>query len=63
VSVIASAKFVCKLLILYRKKDPIKALEAVGAVTAGLDLTLRDLQGDLKASLGNVRKHLMVLAY
>lgn len=28
--------------------DPIKALEAVGAVTLGLDLTLRDLQDELK---------------
>ncbi|OTG67707.1 fumarylacetoacetate hydrolase family protein [Acinetobacter silvestris] len=28
--------------------DPQKALEAVGAVTLGLDLTLRDLQDDLK---------------
>lgn len=28
--------------------DPIKALDAVGAVTLGLDLTLRDVQDDLK---------------
>ena len=28
--------------------DPTKALKAVGAVTLGLDLTLRDLQDDLK---------------
>ncbi|WP_180080446.1 MULTISPECIES: fumarylacetoacetate hydrolase family protein [unclassified Acinetobacter] len=28
--------------------DPAKALQAVGAVTLGLDLTLRDLQDDLK---------------
>ena len=28
--------------------DPVKALAAVGAVTLGLDLTLRDLQDDLK---------------
>ncbi|NHB57990.1 fumarylacetoacetate hydrolase family protein [Acinetobacter sp. 194] len=28
--------------------DPVKALEAIGAVTLGLDLTLRDLQDDLK---------------
>lgn len=28
--------------------DPIQALEAVGAVTLGLDLTLRDLQNELK---------------
>ena len=30
------------------ESDPIKALEAIGAVTLGLDLTLRDLQDDLK---------------
>lgn len=34
---------------LSQETDPTKALEAVGAVTLGLDLTLRDLQGDLKA--------------
>lgn len=28
--------------------DPVKALEAIGAVTLGLDLTLRDLQDELK---------------
>jgi 2-keto-4-pentenoate hydratase/2-oxohepta-3-ene-1,7-dioic acid hydratase in catechol pathway len=28
--------------------DPVKALEAIGAVTLGLDLTLRDLQTELK---------------
>lgn len=28
--------------------DPLKALEAIGAVTLGLDLTLRDLQDELK---------------
>ena len=28
--------------------DPLKALQAVGAVTLGLDLTLRDVQDDLK---------------
>lgn len=30
------------------EKDPQKALEAIGAVTLGLDLTLRELQDDLK---------------
>lgn len=34
---------------LSQETDPAKALEAIGAVTLGLDLTLRDLQGDLKA--------------
>ena len=29
--------------------DPVAALQAVGAVTLGLDLTLRDLQNELKA--------------
>lgn len=28
--------------------DPVKALQAIGAVTLGLDLTLRDLQDELK---------------
>lgn len=33
---------------LKQETDPLKALEAVGAVTLGLDLTLRDVQDDLK---------------
>ncbi|MCI3880409.1 fumarylacetoacetate hydrolase family protein [Acinetobacter higginsii] len=34
---------------LSQETDPAKALYAIGAVTLGLDLTLRDLQGDLKS--------------
>ncbi|NNP77368.1 fumarylacetoacetate hydrolase [Acinetobacter sp. Ac_3412] len=34
---------------LSQETDPAKALEAIGAITLGLDLTLRDLQGDLKS--------------
>ena len=34
---------------LSQETNPSKALEAIGAVTLGLDLTLRDLQNDLKA--------------
>lgn len=34
--------------LLQNETDPLKALEAVGAVTLGLDLTLRDLQDELK---------------
>lgn len=34
---------------LSQETDPAKALEAIGAVTLGLDLTLRDLQGYLKS--------------
>lgn len=50
---------------LKNETDPQKALEAIGAVTLGLDLTLRDLQESLKkkVSRGNVPKHLMVPVY
>lgn len=43
--------------------DPAKVLDAVGAVTLGLDLTLRELQDELKKkdSRGNEPKRLMVL--
>ncbi|MCH7314205.1 fumarylacetoacetate hydrolase family protein [Acinetobacter sp. ANC 3882] len=34
---------------LSQETDPSKVLEAIGAVTLGLDLTLRDLQSDLKS--------------
>jgi len=34
---------------LSQETDPAKALEAIGAITLGLDLTLRDLQSDLKS--------------
>ncbi len=39
-----------------------KVLDAIGAVTLGLDLTLRDLQDDLKKKVnrGSALKHLMV---
>ncbi|MGI1794634.1 MULTISPECIES: fumarylacetoacetate hydrolase family protein [Acinetobacter] len=33
---------------LSKENDPAKVLQAIGAVTLGLDLTLRDLQDDLK---------------
>lgn len=33
---------------LKNETDPVKALEAVGAVTLGLDLTMRDVQDELK---------------
>lgn len=33
---------------LNKENDPAKVLQAIGAVTLGLDLTLRDLQDDLK---------------
>lgn len=50
---LGSCHFECELSLridrpLKGETDPIKALEAVGAVTLGLDLTLRDLQDDLK---------------
>ena len=33
---------------LSKENDPAKVLQAISAVTLGLDLTLRDLQDDLK---------------
>lgn len=66
---LGSCHYECELSLridrtLKNETDPAKALEAVGAVTLGLDLTLRDLQDDLKkkASHGNVPRHMMVLA-
>lgn len=48
-----SCHYECELTLridqpLTAETDPLKALQAVGAVTLGLDLTLRDLQDDLK---------------
>ncbi len=48
-----SCHYECELTLridreLKAETDPVKALQAVGAVTLGLDLTLRDLQDDLK---------------
>lgn len=45
--------FECELCIqiahpLSQESDPVKALDAIGALTLGLDLTLRDLQNTLK---------------
>ena len=50
---LGSCHYECELTLridrpLKGETDPIKALEAVGAVTLGLDLTLRDLQDELK---------------
>ncbi|MFV5311704.1 fumarylacetoacetate hydrolase family protein [Acinetobacter schindleri] len=50
---LSSCHYECELSLridrtLKNETDPAKALEAVGAVTLGLDLTLRDLQDDLK---------------
>ncbi|MCK8640809.1 fumarylacetoacetate hydrolase family protein [Acinetobacter schindleri] len=50
---LGSCHYECELSLridrtLKNETDPAKALEAVGAVTLGLDLTLRDLQDDLK---------------
>ncbi|WP_454665863.1 fumarylacetoacetate hydrolase family protein [Acinetobacter calcoaceticus] len=48
-----SCHFECELVLridqpLKGETDPAKALKAIGAVTLGLDLTMRDLQNDLK---------------
>ncbi|MEQ1159831.1 fumarylacetoacetate hydrolase family protein [Acinetobacter calcoaceticus] len=48
-----SCHFECELVLridqpLKDETDPEKALKAIGAVTLGLDLTMRDLQNDLK---------------
>ncbi|KGT46803.1 MULTISPECIES: fumarylacetoacetate hydrolase family protein [Acinetobacter] len=50
---LGSCHYECELSLridrtLKNETDPAKALQAVGAVTLGLDLTLRDLQDDLK---------------
>lgn len=50
---LGSCHYECELVIrlnnkLSRQTDPLKALEAIGAITLGLDLTLRDLQTELK---------------
>src|SRR5690606_5609365 len=50
---LGSCHYECELSLridrpLKNETDPAKALEAVGAVTLGLDLTLRDLQDQLK---------------
>ncbi|WP_286833272.1 MULTISPECIES: fumarylacetoacetate hydrolase family protein [Acinetobacter] len=50
---LGSCHYECELSLridrtLKNETDPAKALEVVGAVTLGLDLTLRDLQDDLK---------------
>ena len=50
---LGSCHYECELTLriaktLKAETDPLKALEAVDAVTLGLDLTLRDLQDDLK---------------
>ncbi|MCG6039074.1 fumarylacetoacetate hydrolase family protein [Acinetobacter baumannii] len=49
-----SCHFECELVLridqpLKGEIDPAKALKAIGAVTLGLDLTMRDLQNDLKS--------------
>lgn len=50
---LGSCHYECELTLridrrLKNETDPLKALEAIGAVTLGLDLTLRDVQDDLK---------------
>lgn len=52
-SALGDCHFECELTLridhpLKAETDPLKALEAIGAITLGLDLTLRDLQDDLK---------------
>lgn len=50
---LGSCHYECELVVrldqpLSQETDPQRALNAIGAVTLGLDLTLRDLQGKLK---------------
>lgn len=50
---LGSCHYECELSLridctLKNEADPVKALQAIGAVTLGLDLTLRDLQTELK---------------
>lgn len=50
---LGSCHYECELVVrldqpLNQETDPQRALNAIGAVTLGLDLTLRDLQGKLK---------------
>lgn len=52
-TLLGSCHYECELSLridqtLSQEHDPIKALQAVGAVTLGLDLTLRDVQNQLK---------------
>ena len=51
---LGECRFECEICLqiaqpLSQVTDPVAALQAVGAVTLGLDLTLRDLQNELKA--------------
>ncbi len=62
-----SCHFECEFVLridqpLKGETDPQKVLQAIGAVTLGLDLTLRDLQNELKikANLGKEQRLLMV---
>ncbi|MEB3767113.1 fumarylacetoacetate hydrolase family protein [Acinetobacter sp. MD2] len=50
---LGSCHYECELSLridqpLKNETDPVKALQAIGAVTLGLDLTLRDVQNELK---------------